>query len=132
MEDYIIKEISKIGLVLKAVLKKLNLLKGEELANLIPAAKNDIVSETGLDIDKFIETDEPIDSFAKAHNLNEENLSDIAEFLFLIHLNLAENKADDSRAKIRTRGKIIEIYRYLDKVGGTIYLSQSRLLLPFC
>lgn len=123
MEDYILKEISKISTILKAIINKLNLANSDELAQEVNIAQRDIFEETGVSVNEFISGDKTIKSLIEEHHLNQENTSDMAELLYYIYL--ASNEIDE---KSRVKNRILEIFQELDKMGGTISFRQMEIL----
>lgn len=126
MEDYILKEISKISTILKAIINKLNLTNTENLTQEIYVAQKDICKETGIDVNEFTGSDKTIKALIEEHHLNQENISDMAELLFYIYI--ASNEKDE---KDRIKNRILEIYQELNKMGGTISFRLMEILYIF-
>ena len=126
MADYILKEISKISTILKAIINKLNLTNTENLTQEIYVAQKDICKETGIDVNEFTGSDKTIKALIEEHHLNQENISDMAELLFYIYI--ASNEKDE---KDRIKNRILEIYQELNKMGGTISFRLMEILYIF-
>jgi hypothetical protein len=83
MEDYILKEIDKIGKVIEAILFKIGILKSEnKREDIIEFSKLELVNKLNIDIDKLLQNEKFIDILIQEHHFTTGNLEQFADLLF--------------------------------------------------
>jgi len=116
-KDYLLREIEKLGMLLRAILNSL-IGRNENLA--IKAdphfeeTKELLLNETGFDIDKFLTLDEWASNeyLAHFHGINVVNLELLAEVIFLIGIN---NKSETQRTVLQKALRLYELCNLTDK-----------------
>lgn len=124
MEDYILREIDKIGKIIEALLLKMGVLKKSNSGeSLYEATKIELLEKLDLDIDNLLEEDNFVDILIEEYEFNGDNLEKFAELLFDF---VAASKDNPPRAKFITN--ITTIYKYLDKNGTSISINRYYIL----
>lgn len=123
MEDYILKEIDKIGKVVEAILIKLGLLKKNHNGEAIyKASKTELLEKLDLNIDTLLE-DENIVAILKEYGFTNNNLDKFAELLFDL-----TSSTEDKTQRIKLITGINEIYKYLDNNASTFSVNRYYIL----
>jgi hypothetical protein len=83
MEDFILKEIDKIGKVIEAILLKIGFLKKEKHhKDIIELSKVELVNKLNIDIDKLLQNEDFINILIQDYKFSLDNLSQFADLLF--------------------------------------------------
>ena len=129
-KDYLLREIEKIGAVLRAILNRFTGIT-ENLAisveNRFEQTKEQLLNETGLDLDEFLklehsETKEFIRHF-KGFNI--VNLEMLAEILFLSGL---KNETDSDKGLLAKALLLYELCNETDKTYATERENKIRMI----
>lgn len=129
-KDYLLREIEKIGAVLRAILNRFTGIT-ENLAisveNRFEQTKEQLLNETGLDLDEFLklehsETKEFIRHF-KGFNI--VNLEMLAEILFLSGL---KNETDSDKGLLAKALLLYELCNETDKTYTTERENKIRMI----
>ncbi|WP_295936908.1 hypothetical protein [uncultured Alistipes sp.] len=124
MEDYILREINKIGELIAALLGKIGLLKRSGAAEAIrETARTELLDTLDLDIDALLANDDFIAVLTDEHKFSEENLERFAELLF--DLTAASSDRDE---RIRLAAGIGAIYSYLDAKKAPASVNRYYIL----
>ncbi|MDL2231322.1 hypothetical protein LJB85_01110 [Porphyromonadaceae bacterium OttesenSCG-928-L07] len=124
MEDYIKREIDKIGKIVEAVLVKLGVLKKSgETASLYGIAKTELLEGLNIDLDTLLESENFIDILVHEHHFNSDHLEKFAELLFDFLI-----AAEDKTTQTGLVSNINSIYQYLEKNEMAISLNRYYIL----
>ena len=123
MEDYIKREIDKIGKMLTAILQKIGILRETESDDLVNVAKLELVEGLNLDIDELLKKEDFIEILTGEYNFNNDNLEKFADLLF----DFIE-ASDDTDERQNLTVCIINIYKYLDENTNTISFHRHYIL----
>jgi hypothetical protein len=83
MEDFILKEIDKIGKVIEAILLKIGVLKKDkQQKDIIELSKVEMVNKLNIDIDKLLQSEDFINTLIQDYKFSPDNLSQFADLLF--------------------------------------------------
>jgi GMP synthase PP-ATPase subunit len=124
MEDYLLREIRKIGELLSALLQKMGMLrKAEEQKMLYATARMELMEELKLNIDTLLEGENIVDTLKNEYGFNHEELGKFAELLFEL-----VGAAEEQETRMSIASRIIEIYKYLDKNEPTFSWSRYYIL----
>jgi two-component SAPR family response regulator len=83
MEDYILKEIDKIGKLIEAILLKIGVLKSENKhEDIIGFSKSELVNQLNIDIDKLLQNEKFIEILIQERQFTNSNLEQFADLLF--------------------------------------------------
>lgn len=127
-KDYLLREIEKLGMLLRAILNSL-IGRDENLA--IKAephfeeTKELLLNETGFDIDRFLTLDEPESEayMAHFHGINVVNLELLAEVIFLIGIN---DKSETKSSVLQKALLLFELCNLTDKTFSVDRENQIR------
>ncbi len=123
MEDYILREIDKIGKLIQAVLQKVGLVKQSDESCVYRAAKVELLEKLNLDIDILLENENFVNILTGEYGFSNDNLEKFAELLF----DLAVASYDEpERMKLITG--INAVYKYLDKHECSFSLNRYYIL----
>ena len=123
MEDYIRREIDKIGKMLAAILQKIGILRETKSDDLVNVAKLELVEGLNLDIDELLKKEDFIEILIDEYNFNYDNLEKFADLLF--DFIEATDDTDERQSLARC---IINIYKYLDENTNTISFHRHYIL----
>ena len=117
MEDYILREIDKIGKLIEALLQKAGILRR--------SGAGEAVCETALDldIDTLLAREDFIGVLTREYGFSDENLEKFAELLFDFAA-----ASPDRDATVRLACGITAIYRYLDEKKAPVSLNRYYIL----
>ena len=121
MEDYIMKEVSKIGEAISAMLAKFRLhadnVDAVQLRGQVSAELSELL---GADIDSLISRDDFVTTLVSAHHFSNDDLNRLAELLY------AMLRADDGKDEVHHSyaKAIVLINKWLD--GNDVAYSASR------
>ncbi len=110
MGDYILKEIDKIGVLLRGLLRKLQLLKNnheEEIG--VTTTKVELADKLGVDMDSLLAEPDFVETLVEEHGFDAPSLELFAEVLADLAF-AAEDKSDQRRFAAAA----CEIYKYQD------------------
>ena len=123
MEDYIKREIDKIGKMLAAIIQKIGVLKETKSDDVVNVAKLELVEGLNLDIDELLQKEEFIEILIQEHHFNNDNLEKFADLIF--DFIEATDDTDEKQNLIRC---IVNIYKYLDESSNTISFHRHYIL----
>ena len=123
MEDFILKEIDKIGILLRGLLSKIKLHTTESPAEAYQRTKLDLARELNLDIDTLIREDDCAERLLKDHNFPLEDLELMAELL----ADLAQT-SDTPSDQHRLAESACRIYQRLDAEQLPVPLRRYYIL----
>lgn len=124
MEDYIMREIDKLGKVIEAILLKIGVLKeSEQDETIAEATKIELAEQLDLDIDALLEQEKFIETLTQVHGFSHSNLEKFAELLFDMRIASPDR---DEKAKITER--IFSIYDYLKRAGADLSFTSYMIL----
>ncbi len=110
MEDYILREINKIGQLIEAILQKLGVMKGAtQEEKLYAAAKEELLEKLKMNVEELPEGDEIVPYLRQKYEFTNADLEKFAELLFTL-----VPPAPDPDTRMRLVARIIGIYRYLE------------------
>ena len=114
MEDYILREIDKIGKLIEALLQKAGILRRSGAGEAVCETAWTELAEA-LDLD--------IDTLTREYGFSDENLEKFAELLFDFAA-----ASPDRDATVRLACGITAIYRYLDEKKALVSLNRYYIL----
>ena len=123
MEDYIKREIDKIGKMLAAIIQKIGVLKETKSDDVVNVAKLELVEGLNLDIDELLQKEEFIEILIQEHHFNNDNLEKFADLIF--DFIEATDDTDEKQNLIRC---IVNIYKYLDENSNAISFHRHYIL----
>ena len=123
MEDYIKREIDKIGKRLAAILQKIGVLKETKSDDLVNVAKLELVEGLNLDIEELLQKEEFIEILIQEYHFNNDNLEKFGDLIF----DFIET-TDDINERQNLIRCIINIYKYLDENSNTISFHRHYIL----
>ncbi len=122
--DYLLREIEKIGLLLRSILNRI-IGREENLAITIETqfgeTKDMLFNEIGFDFDKFIALDQSAskDYIHQFKGFNSVNLELLAEYLYAIGVNL---KPDQKQVFLK---KALELYELCNQTDKTFSFERE-------
>ena len=121
MEDYILREIDKIGKLIEALLQKAGILRRSGAGEAVcETARTELAEALDLDIDTLLAREDFIGVLTREYGFSDENLEKFAELLF--------DFAADRDATVRLACGITAIYRYLDEKKAPVSLNRYYIL----
>ena len=124
MEDYILREIDKIGKLIDGLLQKIGIKRmSASKETVYETTKTELAETLNLDIDVLLAQEDFIDVLIREHGFSDENLEKFAELLFDF---VAASSDRDS--KIRLSYGITAIYRYLNEKKAPVSLNRYYIL----
>lgn len=129
-KDYLLREIEKIGTVMRAILNRFTG-NTENLAitveNRFEQTKEQLFDETGLDLDEFLKLDmsETKEFISHFKGINIVNLELLAEILF--HLGM-ENKSGNENTILSKALILFELCNEIDKTYSTERENKINLI----
>ncbi len=124
MEDYIKREIDKIGKLIEAILLKVGILKqsvGDTEA--YQTAKTELLGQLDMDVEALLSKDDFIETLKNDYDFTNINLEKFAELLF----DFASAAPDRATKDIFADG-IREIYKYLQENGSSISINRYYII----
>ncbi len=123
-KDYLLREIEKIGMVLRAILNKLFAVKGNlsiTIENEFEQTNELLLSETGFDLKHFLTLDESAleEYISRFKGMNAANL----ELLAGIIANLGDN--DNSADNKHILEKALQVYMLCEKTDKTFSFERQ-------
>ncbi len=124
MEDYILREINRIGELIAALLDKIGLLKKSGAPELIrETAKTELAEQLNLDIDTLLAGADFIATLVDEYGFSDADLEKFAELLFDF------TAASEERGeRLRLAAAIGTLYSYLDEKKATASLDRYYIL----
>jgi len=116
-EDYFLREIEKIGIILRSLINSLTG-NNENLAitisNNFETTNEKLINETGFDLTKFLALEEPAsgDYISGFKGINTENLELLAKIIFLLGIN---DKSDKKKILLNKALNLYESCNLADK-----------------
>lgn len=124
MEDYIMREIDKIGKVIEAILLRIGVQTGSRQDETIAeATKTELAEQLNLDIDALLAQGELIETLAQVYGFSLNNLEKFAELLF--DLTIASSDKDE---KEKITEHIFSIYDHLKRAGADLSFTSYVIL----
>lgn len=124
MEDYILREISKIGQLIDALLRKAGLRrKDDDAETIVHMTKTELADNLGLDIDTLLGEENFAGALVAKHGFSEEDLDKFAELLFD-----CVAATEDPGERQRLAAGIGAIYCYLDERKAPVSLNRYYIL----
>ena len=122
MEDYILREIDKIGKLIEALLQKAGILRRSGAGEAVcETARTELAEALDLDIDTLLAREDFIGVLTREYGFSDENLEKFAELLFAA-------ASPDRDATVRLACGITAIYRYLDEKKAPVSLNRYYIL----
>lgn len=123
MEDFIMREINKIGKLIEALLTKIGILRRSgSYSYLYDYTKVELAEKLNVDIDTLLGNDDFADILIREHGFSDDNLEKFAELLF----DMVE-AAPDETSRTKLVGGILVIYDRLDSTGSYISLNRHHI-----
>ncbi|WP_288180379.1 hypothetical protein, partial [Alistipes putredinis] len=120
MEDYILREIDKIGKLIEALLQKAGILRRSGAGEAVcETAWTELAEALDLDIDTLLAREDFIGVLIREYGFSDENLEKFAELLFDFAA-----ASPDRDATVRLACGITAIYRYLDEKKAPVSLNR--------
>lgn len=124
MEDYILREIDKIGKLIEALLVKIGVRRGSDGGEEACAAtKLELSEKLDLDIDTLLAEEDFIRTLTDSYRFSEENLEKFAELLFDMVA-----ASEERNERLRLAAGIGAIYRHLDEKKAPASLNRYYIL----
>mgnify|MGYP001063378443 CR=1 FL=1 len=118
MEDYILREIDKIGKLIEALLQKAGILRRSGAGEAVcETARTELAEALDLDIDTLLAREDFIGVLTREYGFSDENLEKFAELLF-----------DFAAASPDLACGMTAIYRYLDEKKAPVSLNRYYIL----
>jgi hypothetical protein len=117
-EDYLMREINKIGIIISAILNKI--FRGKENLAITPEkqmeeTKEILLNKANFNLDKFLilDTEESNEYISNFDGFNIENLESLAKIIFQIGFS---NKSNNSKKYLKKALQLYEFCSQKDKV----------------
>lgn len=124
MEDYILREINKIGVLIAALLNKIGLLTRSGTPEQIrTATKTELAQTLDMDIDTLLADANFIGRLTREYRFDDQNLEQFAELLF--DLTAASEEREE---RLRLAAGIGAIYTYLDEKKAPASINRYYIL----
>ncbi|MEG0789243.1 MAG: hypothetical protein RSB23_06675 [Alistipes sp.] len=124
MEDYILREIDKIGKVIEAILFRIGILKkSNNDETLYETTKVELLERLDLDIDTLLENENFTDILIEKYGFSNNNLEKFAELLYDF-----VNTSQDQTERMKLVSCIGAIYKYLEKNEASLSLDRYYIL----
>lgn len=124
MGDYILREIDRIGALLRALLDRAGALRhSPERERLAAEVRSELTAGLGIDPDALLADPNPADRLSSDHGFTEEHLELAAELL----TDLAGASSDDEERR-RLAAAALTIYRRLDEAGAPVSFNRYFIL----
>ncbi|MEG1885696.1 MAG: hypothetical protein RR182_05360 [Alistipes sp.] len=124
MEDYILREIDKIGKVIEAILFRIGILKkSNNDETLYETTKVELLERLDLDIDTLLENENFTDILIGKYGFSNNNLEKFAELLYDF-----VNTSQDQTERMKLVSCIGAIYKYLEKNEASLSLDRYYIL----
>lgn len=124
MEDYILREINKIGVLIAALLNKIGLLKRSGDAEQVrTAAKTELAQTLDMDIDTLLSDADFIGRLTGEYRFDDQNLEQFAELLFDLVA-----ASEEREERLRLAAGIGAIYTYLDEKKAPASINRYYIL----
>lgn len=124
MEDYILREIDKIGALLAGLLRKAGLLKASDTPQTVrQAARTELLEQLDLDVDTLLTHEDFIRELTDRYGFTEEHLDRFAELLFDFVA-----ASEDRPERLRLAAAIGAIYSYLDRRKAPVSVNRYYIL----
>ncbi|MEG1760086.1 MAG: hypothetical protein RR258_06680 [Alistipes sp.] len=124
MEDYILREIDKIGKVIEAILFRIGILKkSNNDETLYETTKVELLERLDLDIDTLLENENFTDILIEKYGFSNNNLEKFAELLYDF-----VNTSQDQIERMKLVSCIGAIYKYLEKNETSLSLDRYYIL----
>ncbi|MEG2064341.1 MAG: hypothetical protein RRY23_04270 [Alistipes sp.] len=124
MEDYILREIDKIGKVIEAILFRIGILKkSNNDETLYETTKVELLERLDLDIDTLLENENFTDILIEKYGFSNNNLEKFAELLYDF-----VNTSQDQIERMKLVSCIGAIYKYLEKNEASLSLDRYYIL----
>ena len=118
MEDYILREIDKIGKLIEALLQKAGILRRSGAGEAVcETARTELAEALDLDIDTLLAREDFIGVLTREYGFSDENLE-----------KFAAAASPDRDATVRLACGITAIYRYLDEKKAPVSLNRYYIL----
>ena len=124
MEDYILREINRIGELIAALLDKIGLLKKSGAPELIrETAKTELDEQLDLDIDTLLAGEDFIATLVGEYGFSDADLEKFAELLFDFAA-----ASEEHGERLRLAAAIGALYSYLDEKKAPASLNRYYIL----
>lgn len=124
MEDFILREIDKIGTLLRALLERTGLLvRSDDPGQARSVVRTELLEGLGTELDALLDDPDPGRLLAERHGFAEEHLEQFARLLFEL-LPAEPQRAERSRMA----RAIAAIHRYLDECRAPASFDRYRIL----
>ena len=124
MEDYILREINRIGELIAALLDKIGLLKKSGAPELIrETAKTELAEQLDLDIDTLLAGEDFIATLVGEYGFSDADLEKFAELLFDFAA-----ASEERGERLRLAAAIGALYSYLDEKKAPASLNRYYIL----
>lgn len=124
MEDYILREINRIGELIAALLDKAGMLKKSGAPELIrEAAKTELAEKLNLDIDALLAQEDFTATLVGQYGFSDADLDKFAELLFDLVA-----ASDDRTERLRLAAGVGALYSYLDQKKAPASLNRYYIL----
>lgn len=124
MEDYIKREIDKIGKLIRAILQKIGVMRASATdQSIVEATKVELLEKLDLDLDAVLESEDFVTILVERHSFSPENLESFAELLF----DLIAATADHTEKK-KLAFNISALYKYLDSHSKSLSINRFYIL----
>ena len=111
MEDYIVREIDRIGALLRGLLLRMGAGSGTERQQ-VEACRAELFDAIGLELDSLLRREEFIGELCGRYGFGQEHLEQFAELLFGLL-----RASSDAAERRRMAGCAISLCRHLDAAG---------------
>ncbi len=124
MEDFILREIDKIGTLLRALLERAGMLvHSDDPGEMLAVVRTELLEGLGTELDALLDDPDPGRRLAERHGFREEHLEQFARLLF--ELVAAEPQRTE---RCRMARAIAAIHRYLDERRAPVSFDRYRIL----
>ena len=124
MEDFILREIDKIGTPLRALLERAGMLvRSDDPGETLAVVRTELLEGLGTELDALLDDPDPGRLLAERHGFGEEHLEQFARLLF--ELVAAEPQRTE---RYRMARAIAAIHRYLDERRAPVSFDRYRIL----
>lgn len=123
-EDYILREIDKIGQIIRALLDKIGVLKSKHTPDTVyEAARSGMRDHLDMKLEELLDSDDIPATLVEKHGFSHDNLEQFIELLFE-----TAKASDDTAERQKMVAAVRAVSAYLEKRGTVFSLGRYYIL----